>query len=111
MSTCRFEGGWSISGSSFRHHATRLRKPRPPHSSCVRPPRSQETNDSSSRSRRVRPLAMTAPASHSGHFQRCAPDDVLPFFFIRPPHNGQRFAFLDRVLTRSSSTRQAPYFS
>jgi hypothetical protein len=107
MSTCRFDGGWSISGSTCQHHAVCRRNERPC-SSRLCPPRSQATKPSSCPSRLAFTLGATMPASHSGHFQRCAPAAVLPFFLIRPPHSGQRFAFFDRVLTRSGTTRQAP---
>lgn len=109
MSTCRFRGGCAINGSTCQHQAVCRRNERPC-SAWLRPPRSQATNDSSSLSRAAPVLDATTPASHSGHFQRCEPAVVLPFFFIRPPHNGQRFAFLERVLTPSSGTRQTPYF-
>jgi hypothetical protein len=47
---------------------------------------------------------------HSAHFHRCVPAAVSPFFFIRPPHPGHRFACLGLVLISTRVTREDHIF-
>lgn len=89
-----------MAGRRRQHQPTRLRNARPsaPSMSHWRLPDSSQSRNSPSCAR-LRPsrLGAVVESAHPGHFHRCAPALVLPFFLIGPPHTGHRRALFDFV--------------